>query len=183
MNVGPVIRSLRKSQRLTLLELSQKSKVALATLSRIETGKMTGTLQSHIQIARALDLTLPQFYSEAEKFKASQKEPNQENRTNMFVHNKGASSTILTKDIFAKKMLPVLIELKYGAKTHKEELKPGVEKFIYCLNGKIEVVIGENKQILEKGTTLYFDASLAHYIKNIGNTEAVCLCVITPVSL
>lgn len=183
MNIGPVIRNLRKNQGLTLAELSEKSTVALATLSRIETGKMTGTLESHIQIARALGLTLPQFYSEVDKFKISQKEPEQEYRANMFVHNKGASSTILTKDIFNKKMLPVLIELKSGAKTHKEELKIGSEKFLYVLNGRIEVVIGENKEIVEKGTTLYFDASLPHYIKNIGKAEASCICVVTPVSL
>ena len=56
MNIGSVIRNLRKSQGLTLLKLSEMSKVALATLSRIETGKMTGTLESHMQIARALEI-------------------------------------------------------------------------------------------------------------------------------
>lgn len=183
MNIGQVIRNLRKSQGLTLAELSEKSSVALATLSRIETGKMTGTLESHMQIAKAFGLTLPQFYSEVDKFKSSQNEPKEEYRANMFVHNKGASSTILTKDIFKKKMLPVLIELKPGGKTHKEELKIGAEKFLYVLNGKIEVTIGATKEILEKGTTLYFDASQPHYIKNIGKADAICLCIVTPVSL
>ncbi|MCK9614466.1 MAG: XRE family transcriptional regulator [Candidatus Omnitrophica bacterium] len=183
MNIGAVIRNLRKDAGLTLAELSQKSNVALATLSRIETGKMTGTLESHMQIAKALGLTLPQFYSEVDKLKANQTEPEQEYRANMFVHNKDASSTILTKDIFNKKMLPVLIELKRGGKTHKEELKLGAEKFIYVLSGKIEIIIGTNKEILEKGTTLYFDASQPHYIKNIGKGDAMCLCVVTPVAL
>jgi len=183
MNIGAVIRSLRKSQGLTLLKLSEMSKVALATLSRIETGKMTGTLESHMQIAKAFGLTLPQFYSEVDKLKASQKEPEKEYHANMFVHNKGASSIILTKDIFTKKMLPVLIELKPGGKTHKEELKVGTEKFLYVLSGKIEVAIGATKEILVKGATLYFDASQPHYIKNIGKTKATCICVVTPVAL
>ena len=183
MNIGQVIRNLRKSQDLTLAELSEKSRVALATLSRIETGKMTGTLESHMQIAKAFGLSLPQFYSEVEKLKAGQTEPEEEYRANMFVHNKDVSSTILTKDIFNKKMLPVIIELKRAGKTHKEELKLGAEKFIYVLNGKIEIVIGTNKEMLEKGTTLYFDASQPHYIRNVGKTDAMCLCVVTPVSL
>ncbi|MFA5008764.1 MAG: XRE family transcriptional regulator [Candidatus Omnitrophota bacterium] len=183
MNIGPVIRNLRKSQDMTLAELSEKSNVALATLSRIETGKMTGTLESHMQIAKAFGLTLPQFYSEVEKLKSSQTEPEEERRANMFVHNKDASSTILTKDIFNKKMLPVLIELKRGGKTQKEELKVGTEKFIYVLSGRIEVSIDDNKEIMEKGTTLYFDASKPHYIKNTGKNEATCICIVTPVSL
>ncbi|MFA5337354.1 MAG: XRE family transcriptional regulator [Candidatus Omnitrophota bacterium] len=183
MNIGTVIRNFRKSQDLTLAQLSEKSRVALATLSRIETGKMTGTLESHMQIAKAFGLTLPQFYGEVDKLKANQTEPEQEYRANMFVHNKDASSTILTKDIFNKKMLPVIIELKRGGKTHKEELKVGTEKFIYVLNGRIEAIIGTTKEILDKGTTLYFDASQPHHIKNIGKTDAMCLCVVTPVSL
>lgn len=183
MNIGAVIRELRKSQGLTLAELSEMSKVALATLSRIETGKMTGTIESHMQIAKAFGLSLPQFYSEVEKLKTKQAEPEEEYRANMFVHNKDASSTILTKDIFSKKMLPVLIELKPGGKTQKEELKVGAEKFIYVLSGRIEVTIASNKEILEKGTTLYFDASQPHYIKNVGKGEALCLSIVTPVSL
>jgi transcriptional regulator with XRE-family HTH domain len=183
MNIGPVIRNLRKNRGLTLAQLSEASNVALATLSRIETGKMTGTLESHIQIAKAFGLSLPQFYSEVEKLKSKQTEPEEEYRANMFVHNKDASSTILTKDIFSKKMLPILIELRPGGKTQKEELKVGAEKFIYVISGRIEVAIDTNKEILEKGTTLYFDASKSHYIKNIGKTEATCICIVTPVSL
>lgn len=183
MNIGTVIRKLRKEAGLTLAQLSEKSRVALATLSRVETGKMTGTLESHMQIAKAFGLTLPQFYSEVDKFKSTQDKPAQEHTANMFVHNKDASSTILTSDIFNKKMLPVLIELKPGAKTHKEELKIGTEKFIYVLSGKIEVTIDTSKEILDKGNTLYFVASQPHYIRNIGKADAVCLCVVTPASL
>ncbi len=183
MNVGTVIRKLRKEAGMTLAQLSDTSKVALATLSRIETGKMTGTLESHMQIAKAFGLTLPQFYSEVDKFKSTQNKPEEEPRANLFVHSKGASSTILTSDIFNKKMLPVLIELKPEAKTHKEELKIGTEKFIYVLNGKVEVVIDTNKEVLDKGSTLYFVASQPHYLKNIGKTDAACLCIVTPASL
>jgi quercetin dioxygenase-like cupin family protein len=183
MNVGPVIRKLRKDARLTLAQVSTNSGVALATLSRIETEKMTGTLESHAQIAKAFGLTLPQLYTEVEKFKTSQNEPKEQPHTNTFVHNKGASSTLLTKDIFAKRMLPVFIELKPGAKTHKEELKTGAEKFLYVLKGKIEVTTGINKEILNKGMSFYFDASYPHYIRNIGKGAAACICVVTPVSL
>jgi transcriptional regulator with XRE-family HTH domain len=183
MNIGPFLRKKRKEQGLTLLELSKKSNVAVASLSRIETEKMTGTLESHTEIAKALGLSLPEFYSEVEKLTATQKAPKEDASLNVFVHSKGASSVILTKDIFTKKMLPVLIELKRGGKTHKEELKKGAEKFLYVLKGKIEIVLGNEKKSLGKGSTLYFDASFAHYIKNVGQTEAACLCVVTPVNL
>lgn len=183
MNIGLYLRKVRKAQGMTLLQLSRKSKVQLATLSRIETGKMTGTIESHQQIARALGLSLPQFYSEIDKLDTAQKASNAPERTDLFMHEKGTSSVILTKDIFAKRMLPSMIIMKRNGKTQKEELKAGCEKFIYVLAGKVEIIVANEKKVLHKGTTLYFDASLPHYIKNIGNDEARCLCVVTPVSL
>ena len=44
MLIGEIIHRLRKEKKMTLVELAEKSGVALATLSRIENGRMTGTL-------------------------------------------------------------------------------------------------------------------------------------------
>lgn len=180
MELGKHIRELRKKKKMTLNEVSEKSGVALATLSRIETGRMTGTLESHIAVAKALDMTLPELYSEMDKRVTVQKETDY---ADLFVHDDKTSSVILTKDIFAKKMLPTLIRLKRGGTTHKEELKKGTEKFLYVLDGKVEISVGDEKNTLEKGATLYFDASRPHWIKNIGNGDSVCLCIVTPVTL
>jgi transcriptional regulator with XRE-family HTH domain len=53
MNIGDNIKSQRLKRRLTLTELSLKSGVQLATLSRIENNKMSGTVKSHKSIAQA----------------------------------------------------------------------------------------------------------------------------------
>ncbi len=180
MNLGKRIRELRKKRGMTLAEVSKKSGVALATLSRVETGRMTGTLESHTAIARTFGMTLPEFYSEMDKPIIMQ---TKDDYGDVFVHDKKTSSVILTKDIFNKKMLPALIQLQPGGKTHMEQLKKGAEKFIYVLQGKLEVAIGDAKNTLEKGATLYFDASHEHYIRNIGNAEAQCLCIVTPTTL
>lgn len=180
MNIGKRIRELRKKRNLTLAGLSKASGVALATLSRIETGKMTGTLESHINIAKSFEMTLPEFYSEINEATVAKKE---ENYADRFVHDKKASSVMLTKDIFTKKMLPLLIQLERGGKTHQEQLKKGSEKFIYILEGKAEVVIDNKRHILGKDATIYFDASRVHYIHNIGKNKTSCICVVTPVAL
>ncbi|MCX5715541.1 MAG: cupin domain-containing protein [Candidatus Omnitrophica bacterium] len=180
LNIGKRMRELRKKNGLTLNELSKKSGVALATLSRIETSKMTGTVHSHISVAKALGMTLPEFYSEMDRPMTMQKETDY---ADLFVHDEKTSSVILTKDIFNKKMLPALIKLKRGGRTHSEQIKKGTEKFLYVLDGKIEVVIGDERSTLEKGATLYFDASYLHHIRNLASGESRCLCVVTPVTL
>jgi len=180
MNLGKHIRELRKKRGMTLAEVSKKSGVALATLSRIETGNMTGTFKSHMQIARTFGMTLPEFYSEMDNPVTMQERADY---ADVFVPDKKTSSVILTKDVFNKKMLPTLIQLKPGSRTRTEQLKQGVEKFIYVLQGKLEITIGDTHNTLEEGATLYFDASRKHHIHNVGNAQAGCLCVMTPTML
>lgn len=62
MKIGDTIRLLRKAKKMTLQELSNKSGVALASISRMETGRMSGTIESHNDIARVLGVTLSYLY-------------------------------------------------------------------------------------------------------------------------
>nr|HPM43252.1 helix-turn-helix transcriptional regulator [Candidatus Omnitrophota bacterium] len=64
MPIGDVIHRFRKEKKLTLSELTERSGVALATLSRMENNRMTGTLESHIEICKALDSTLADLYKD-----------------------------------------------------------------------------------------------------------------------
>lgn len=180
MKIGRIIKKLRKGKKMTLQELSTKSGVALATLSRIENERMTGTIESHLQICKALDITLPELYSEIEESKKVVDVQPEAERSEVFVHNKKSSSEILTSDVLSKKMMPIMVNIEKGGSTHKEETKGGVEKFIYVLDGKVETLIGKEKYVLGKGDTLYFDASLPHIFKNIGNVEAKIISVISP---
>jgi len=183
MEIGKTIRKLRKEKKITLRELSEKSGVALATLSRIETGKMTGTVKSHNGIARALDVTLSDLYSGFEiKSKKVEIQPQQE-QTDVFIHNDKASYDILTKKVLSKKMMPTMLKLEKGAKTAPEESSKGTEKFLYILEGNIQAIVDNKTYSLNKGDSFYFDASLPHYWKNVSNNLARALCVITPPAL
>jgi len=62
IRMGKRIKELRKLKRMTLVRLSEKSGVQLATLSRIENNKMTGSLESHAQICLALGIKLSELY-------------------------------------------------------------------------------------------------------------------------
>ena len=64
MYIGKRLHELRRAKGMSLSQLSQRSGVQIATLSRIEHLKMTGTLQSHMNIARALGVNLGQLYKD-----------------------------------------------------------------------------------------------------------------------
>ena len=183
MHVGEIIHDLRKERKMTLLELSNKSGVALATLSRMENGKMTGTLESHMNICKALEISLPGLYRDLEASTKTVDVQTKKTRTDVFVHDKKATSEMLAPNVLNKKMMPTMIKIAKSGNTHNEETKPGIEKFAYVLDGKVEANIGEERYVLGRGDTLYFESSTPHHFRNVGAGEARLICVITPPAL
>lgn len=183
MHVGEIINRLRKDREMTLAELSDKSRVALATLSRIENGRMTGTLESHMNIAKAFEITLPELYKDLPSSKKTVEAQTKDTARDVFVYKKDSSSEMLASKVMDKKMMPILIKINKAGSTHKEETKSGIETFIYILDGKIEANIGDEKYNLTKGDTLYFESSIPHYFKNIGAGESRLICVTSPPTL
>jgi len=185
-NIGARLRVLRTSQKVTLVELATSSGVDAATISRIETGKMSGTLESHIRLASALGLKVTELYAGIEEARTKDavtiQSPSQHG--DVYVHQAGKSSTaMLTTDILKKKLMPVLITLEPGGRTHQEEAKVGTEKFLYVLEGTIEATVGEATHTLKRGSSLYLDASIPHSLKNPGRAVAKGLSVVTPPAL
>ena len=183
MNIGEKIRVLRKEKKMTLRRLSEKSGVALATLSRIETDKMVGTIESHQSIASALNISLSELYADMDNRSNPIEYQPLKNRTDIFKHNENASYQMLTSKVLSKKMMPVMLKIDPEAKSSIEKLPKNTERFIYILKGKCEVTIESDKHLLLKGETLYFDASMRHNFKNTGSDTLEAISIITPPAL
>lgn len=67
MKFGITLRRLRRDRKWTLSDVSKRSGIHLATLSRIENDKKTGTVRNHFDISKALGLKLSELYEEFEK--------------------------------------------------------------------------------------------------------------------
>ena len=183
MYIGTKLHAIRKSKKMSLTELSQQSGVQLATLSRIENMKMVGTLESHINIAKALGIDITELYQDINNPELPIEHTDPQSRTDVFTHSEHSSYEILTKNILQKKMMPILIHIEHHGKTNVEQNANGSEKFIFVLEGNVEANINDQKFILNKNNTLYFNASQPHTLINIGKSAAKILCIGTPVSL
>ena len=180
--IGERLRASRKAQRITLVELAQSSGVDAATISRVERGTMTGTLESHMKLARAVGMKFAELYAGIEDARAARGVSLQAGaRSEVYVHQAGKSSlAMLTSDVLKKKLMPVLISIEPGGSTNKEEARVGTEKFLYVLEGELEATVGPDTHTLKKGSSLYFEASLPHQLRNLGSKPARCLAVTTP---
>lgn len=183
MFIGEKVKELRKRQKMSLSELADKSGVQIATLSRIEHKKMPGTIESHLQIAKALGVDITVLYSNIALEEEKPEVKTSKSSADMFVHSSKSSYEILANKVLNKRMLPALFKIEPGGSTNKEQGVKGSEKFIFILDGKIDVKIDGESYQLSKNNSLYFDASLEHRFINSGKTTAKMLCVATPVTL
>ncbi len=177
--LGQRIKSLRKSRSLTLIDVADKTGIDQATLSRIENGLMTGTINSHVKIADVLGVSLPELYDKVMNEIKASREKIEKQKIQKLPHSKGVTAELLTAGIFQKRMIPLLLKFKAGAYTEAEELKPSAEKFVYVVKGSFELDLAGDKRTLKQGESLYFNASLPHSVTNPSKSEAWCLSVLS----
>jgi len=181
--LGQQIRQLRKVKRLTIVEVAKATGIDQATLSRIENGLMTGTLDSHRRIAEALGVRLTELYDSVMQQIAEAHDKKALKKLETFSHSGGTVAELLTTGVLQKKMMPVLLKLKGKGHTETEELPISSERFVYVLKGSVSVVLNQLEKSLTQGESLYFSASTPHHFKNKLSGEARILSVITPTSL
>lgn len=182
--IGTKMRELRQRKNWTLAQLAKHSGVALSSLSRIETGRMTGTLESHIQVAKSLGVRLAELYAEVDPAGARvEHHHGQAVSQQRRVTSKGWIATLLTTGSLRKKMLPSLIDLPAGKETSAAHDAPGTERFFYLLKGRLDVAVGKERFSLHPDDSLYFQGSLPHSIRNAGDAAALLLSVSSPPSV
>ncbi|MBD3296176.1 MAG: cupin domain-containing protein [Candidatus Omnitrophica bacterium] len=180
MKIGKRLRDLRKEKGMTLNELSRKSGVALATLSRMENDKMTGTIQAHSSICKALGVSITELYKELENEQKTVDPLPGKERTEHYVHANKASYELLVSKAPGKKLMPLMMKIDSGGATQNEQNRPGMEKFVYVITGTLEASVGDKNYTLKPGDSLYFDASLPHTFNNRTKKRAEAICIVTP---
>lgn len=185
MNIGEKLRNLRKSRDLTLDDISKKCGVGKATLSRIENNITAGTLKTHMRICEVLSINLKDLYEGIDT-------PQEEitvmggkdlEEAEIFSYDEKSKSIILTKNAQKKNMLPQLLIVEPEGKTPLEQNSRGTEKFVFCLEGQIQIKIEDKEYNLTKGASLYFKSNRSHCYSNIGKKVSRCLVVTSPVAL
>jgi transcriptional regulator with XRE-family HTH domain len=182
MNIGAQIKKMRKLKKISLTALSHDSGVQIATLSRIENGKMTGTLQSHFMIAKALGLDIAELYQGVAD-ENNLPVISEENFEAISAPNDKVSCEILSRQASSKRMLPTLIRIEGKGATNIEKFQPGSERFIWVLEGSITAHIKDQTVKLTPNTSIYFNGAFMHHFENSSSTTAKILSVLTPVTL
>ena len=170
--IGNRIRDIRKQKKITLIELANLTGVAQATLSRMETGQMLGTVESHQKIAEALGVSLSNLYEGIDKRTEGAHRFDAAEKRKVVAKNDSSRVELLISNVTSKKLIPTLTTLNAKGKTAMDKSERGVEEFLWVLEGKVKVVFENSTYELDVHDSLYFDSSAPHQLVNIGSGQA-----------
>nr|WP_227870359.1 XRE family transcriptional regulator [Streptomyces otsuchiensis] len=152
--VGPRLRALRHQREVTLAELSATTGISVSTLSRLESGGRRPNLELLLPLARAHGVTLDELVDAP-----ATGDPR--------VHLRPVSLHGMT-------MLP-LTRRPGGIQAYKLVIPPGRKprepdpqthegyEWLYVLNGRLRLVLGEHDLVLPPGEAAEFDTRVPHW--------------------
>ena len=177
--LGERIKRKREILNLPLSELSKKVGISASALSQIENSKAFPSIVTLKSIANSLYTTVGELIGENESLT---KNPLVKAGDIKFVkvNSSGTTLFLLSHHENSKQMEPYIIKfIENSDSSDIMHTHPGQE-FIHVLEGKLMITLDNSQYILEKGDNFYFNSTIAHALKNISNSSAKVLWVITP---
>ncbi len=168
-SVGPRLRALREQRRTTLVQLAQSTGVSVSTLSRLESGGRKPTLELLLRLARAHDLPVDELLTEGPTDDPRiQPEPISRNGMTMLPLTRRPGGVQAYKMIIAP-----------GRSRPERQSHEGYE-WMYVLNGRLRLLLGELDLILRPGEVAEFDTHTLHWFGSANQRPVELLVLFGP---
>jgi len=164
VDLGRTARRLRESQNLTLADVARRADISSAMLSRLETGRVSPSLETIVALSQALGVTASVLMQRvgaddggAQLIKAGEGLETVRSGT-----RRGHTYHLLAAQRGPRKIFePFLVTFNDKSETFPGFQHPGIE-FIHMLAGVIHYRHGRHTYVLKPGDTLTFRGDVAH---------------------
>ena len=180
--IGPKLRTLRLRKKMGLVELGRHTGLSPALLSKVERGKLFPTLPTLLRIALVFGVGLDFFFAEA-RDKPTVAVVRKADRVRFPEHPKGKTSSYsfecLDFPATERKMSAYYVEFEpVRPGDVKPHAHPGAE-VLYLLRGRVMVTHNGQEHELHPGDSMYFDATVSHSYRRVGDAPAAAVVVTT----
>ncbi|MFV2085159.1 helix-turn-helix domain-containing protein [Micromonospora sp. LOL_021] len=159
-SVGPRLRALRKQRETTLAELSAATGISVSTLSRLESGARRPTLELLLPLARAHGVSLDELVDAP---------PTGDPRIHLRpVTRFGMTMLPLSRRAGGIQAYKLIIPPRSPRREPELKTHEGYE-WLYVLDGRLRVLLGEHDLILSPGEAAEFDTRVPHWFGAIGD--------------
>lgn len=176
-SVGLQLRALRKTRRMSIRALAERSGLSVNTLSLIENGKTSPSVATLHQLAQSLNVPIAAFFEGEERQKRVVYQKAVERRRIVFEQGRMES---ISDSMPLTEGEPFISQLEIGANSGETPIVYGGREFIYCLEGEITYFIEGKEYRLSPGDSLIFDAHTPHSWKNTANAVSRALLTLCP---
>ncbi|MEC5424218.1 cupin domain-containing protein [Virgibacillus sp. C22-A2] len=169
MEIGSKIRAIRKRKKITIALMSEQTGLSKGFISNIENDNTSPSLNTLQVIASFLDVPLPYLLLEKKQHMKVVRKAERVYTT---------FNDIKIEHLTSQSGLRMMhVELPSGASTGEAITHEGEETHV-VLKGTILAEQGEDSVIVEEGDSFSWNASVPHYVKNIGENNAVLLIAV-----
>jgi transcriptional regulator with XRE-family HTH domain len=184
VKVGEQIKAQRQQRDISLQDLASKSGYSTALLSQIENHLISPSLGVLVNLAKAMEISLGAFFGreETEPFTLIRKD--EEHIVSRFASKEGVRYGYIYESLGAgkkdRKMEPFIVTLEPATLKNDKAYGHQGEEFIYVLEGRVDVTLGEHTDTLEEGDSIYYDSTIPHNVQCHGGETARILAVVHP---
>ncbi|MGI8331710.1 helix-turn-helix domain-containing protein [Actinomadura scrupuli] len=166
--VGPRLRALRQQRETTLAELSAATGISVSTLSRLESGRRRPNLELLLPLAKAHGVPLDELVGAP---------PTGDPRIHLrpTTHH-GMTVVPLTRRAGGLQAFKQVIPASPHPQTPDPQVHEGYE-WLYVLNGRLRLVLGEQDLVLSPGEAAEFDTRVPHWSGSVGGEPVEFLCL------
>ncbi len=170
--IGKRLLKLRREKKLTLKHLGNETGLSTKYISQVEKGEVTPPVSVLLQLSRALEIDSSILLREERKQAKKKKSDDYQKRTEMYTYE------TLTPEARHKHLKAFKIFIDPTSEHKGVSYQHLGEEFQYVIKGKIEVMVGENRNVLGPGDALHFNSSISHKLRNISTEKAELLVVL-----
>ena len=169
MEIGSKIRDIRKRKKITIAQMSEQIDLSKGFISNIENDNTSPSLNTLQAIANYLEVPLPYLLLEKKQHMKVVRKVDRVYTT---------FNDIKIEHLTSQSGLRMMhVELPPGASTGEAIAHEGEESHI-VLKGTVLAEQGEDSVIAKEGDSFSWNASVPHFVKNIGKNEAVLLIAV-----
>jgi transcriptional regulator with XRE-family HTH domain len=167
------MKRLRKKSGFSFAQLSNDTGLTEEYLEQVENGDLMPTVSSIIQISKALTVDAGTFLDSDDPAAARKRKAE-----GLQKRQKAYSYKTLTPDAAHKHMKAFLVTIDPKSDLEGAQYQHEGEEFIYVLEGRLNIEVGQKISDLRKGQTLHFNSNIVHKLSNPGTKKTELLVVV-----
>jgi transcriptional regulator with XRE-family HTH domain len=182
---GAALKALRKQRGWTLADVSERTGLPIATLSRVENDRMSLSFEKLVRISDGLQIDFAELMNSTAKNGSvgdgSMRRAIVRAGEGKEIDIRQGNYLYVASELLNKRIIPIVAEVRARDVSDYDEFMrhPG-EEYVYVLEGTLEFHTEIYAPVrLEKGDSMYFDSGMAHAYVAVGSKPCRLLSICT----